>query len=70
MAHHLGEVRGRVAYREGDGVDIEIPPGPCELEVTDLDVTISWNDGATRGSAAIPLADYSRYVAEGALKVR
>ena len=69
MAHHSGQVLGKVTYREGDGIEITIPPGPCELEVTELDVTITWNDGATRGAAAIPLADYSRYVAEGVLKV-
>jgi hypothetical protein len=70
MALHHAEVRGTVTYREGDGVPIEIPRGPCEIEVTDLDVTISWVDGDSHGSTAIPLGDYSDYVASGALAVQ
>ncbi|MDP9044610.1 MAG: hypothetical protein M3O01_07360 [Pseudomonadota bacterium] len=69
MPHHHGEILGPVSYREGDGVAIEIPRGPCELDVTELDVTISWVEGASHGSTAIPLAEYARYVASGALKV-
>lgn len=69
MARHQGRVLGAVAYREGDGVSIDIPRGPCEIEVTELDVTLTWADGDTHGSAAIPLADYARYVSTGALKV-
>lgn len=70
MPHHQADVVGTVTYREGDGVDIVIPPGACELEVTELDVTITWVEGDTHGSAAMPLADYSQYVASGALKLR
>ena len=70
MPHHRGEVVGPVTYREGDGVEIAIPPGPCELEVTEMDVTITWTDADSHGAAAIPLADYTRFVAAGALKIR
>ena len=69
MAHQRGQVKGNVTYREGDGVEIKVPLGPCEIEVTDLDVTLTWVDGATHGSTAIPLSDYERYVATGALVV-
>lgn len=69
MANQRGQVKGKVTYREGDGVEIEVPRGPCEIEVTDLDVTLAWVDGATHGSTAIPLPDYERYVASGALVV-
>jgi hypothetical protein len=62
-------ITGKVEYREGDGANITIRPGPCEVEETPLDVTISWTDGETRGSAAIPLADYRRYVSSKALTV-
>lgn len=70
MAHHFGQIRGPLTYREGDGVEIEIPLGPCEIEVTELDATITWVDGDSHGSAAIPLTDYARYVATGVLTVQ
>jgi len=60
---------GKVEYREGDGANIIIRPGPCEVQETPLDATISWSDGDTHGSAAIPLADYRRYVASKALQI-
>ncbi len=53
---------GKVEYREGDGPNINIRPGPCQVEETALDATISWTDGDTHGSAAMPLADYRGYL--------
>lgn len=63
-------IKGKVVYREGDGANITIPVGPCEVEETALDVTISWTDGDTLGSAAIPLADFRRYLASKAIEVQ
>ena len=62
-------ITGTVEYREGDGANMTIRPGPCEIEETALDATISWTDGESRGSAAIPLADYRRYVASHAIRI-
>jgi hypothetical protein len=62
-------IKGMVEYREGDGQSMPIPQGPCEIEETELDVTISWVDGATHGSTAIPLSDFRRYVATGEIEV-
>jgi hypothetical protein len=62
-------IKGKVEYREGDGASIVIRPGPCEVEKTALDVTISWTDGNTHGSAAIPLVDFNRYVVSKAIEV-
>ena len=62
-------ITGKVEYREGDGANMTIRPGPCEIEETALDATISWTDGASRGSAAIPLADFRRYVASNAIRI-
>ena len=56
-------ITGEVRYREGDGASITIRPGPCEVEETALDATISWTDGDTRGAAAMPIADFRRLVA-------
>jgi len=60
---------GTVEYREGDGPNITIRPGPCEVDMTAMDVTISWTDGESHGSAAIPLADFHRYQATHAIRV-
>lgn len=60
---------GKVEYREGDGINVTIPLGPCEVEETPLDATISWTDGDSRGSAAIPISDYQRHVSSKALQI-
>ena len=69
MAKHQGRVVGDVTYREGDGVEMKIPRGAVEIVRTPLDATISWVDGATHGSTAIPLADLARHVDSGALVI-
>lgn len=61
--------REGMAYREGDGPEIQIPPGPCELVITAADVTITWERDGVRGAAAIPLADYHLRIQEGVLAV-
>jgi hypothetical protein len=65
---HSARITGKVEYREGDGPNITIRPGPCEVEETALDATISWTDGETHGSAAIPLTDYRRYLSSKTLR--
>ena len=62
-------IHGTVEYREGDGTNILIPKGPCEVDETPLDVTISWIDGKTHGSAAIPVPDFKGYLASRAIEV-
>lgn len=58
-------ITSAIEYREGDGTPMEIPEGPVELEVTDLDVTLSWVEGDFHGSTAIPVGDFQRYLDEG-----
>jgi hypothetical protein len=60
---------GKVEYREGDGANITIRPGPCEIEETALDATISWTDGESHGSTAIPLANYRRYLSSNVIQI-
>lgn len=62
-------ISGQVMYREGDGTNLPIPHGFCEVEETTLDVTLSWTDGDTHGAAAIPIADYRRYLASKAIEI-
>lgn len=59
------QIQGKVTYREGDGMPITIRPGAVEVQSTASDVTLSWTDGATHGSAAMPIGDFRNYVAEG-----
>lgn len=63
------EIVGKVEYREGDGPNIAIRRGPVEVDTTPTDATLGWTDGEARGAAAMPLADFKRYVAEGAIKL-
>ena len=67
MARMNGRVTGTVKYREGEGVLMDIPRGPCEIESDDLDVTLTWFEGDVHCSTAIPRSDFDRYVADGDL---
>ncbi|QCB46282.1 hypothetical protein [Hydrogenophaga sp. PAMC20947] len=60
---------GTIEYREGDGQAMEIREGPVEVAITELDVTLSWVEGDTHGSTAIPVADFQRYVDEGKIEL-
>jgi hypothetical protein len=59
------QITGKVEYREGDGANLVIRPGPVEVNTTPTDATLSWADGETRGSAAMPIGDFHTYVAKG-----
>lgn len=67
MTRIQGHVKGTVSYREGDGVMMEIPLGPCEVTIGELDVTLSWTEDDVRGSTAIPKGDFDQFVSSGAL---
>lgn len=60
---------GKVEYREGDGPNIAIRPGPVEVTQGLNDVTLSWVDEETHGVAAMPLTDFKRFVAEGQIRL-
>lgn len=63
------QIVGKVEYREGDGANIVIRPGPVKVQAGLNDVTLSWVDEEVRGSTAMPLADFKRYVVEGKIKL-
>ena len=44
-------------------------PGPCETEETAMDARLSWHDGDTNGSAAMPLGDCRRLLASKAIVI-
>lgn len=60
-------IQGPVAYRLGEGPLLRVPRGEVELEIGRGDVTLSWSQGQTRRSAAMPSTEFARYVAEGAI---
>lgn len=67
MARMKARVNGKVSYREGDGMLMEIPHGPCEVTVGELDVTLTWFEDEVACSTAMPTPDYEQYVAGGDL---
>lgn len=58
-----------VEFREGDGPNLTIPVGPCEIEETALDATIGWTEGDSPGSTAIPIDIYRSHLASGAIEL-
>lgn len=67
MTQQTGYIVGKVEFRPGDGALMRIPKGPVEIETTRLEATLSWVEGETHGAAAMPLADFKRYVTKGAI---
>ena len=65
----LAHVQGKVEYRAGDGPLLRVPPGDVEIDVGQGDVTLSWGNDETRQSAAIPAADFARYLKARAIVV-
>ena len=62
-------IRGEVSFRVGDGVMLPIPDGPVVIEVAEDSVVLAWTDGdGSRGSAAMPVDEYRRYVSEGNIR--
>jgi hypothetical protein len=61
------EVLGKVEYRAGDGPSIVIPPGPIEVQTSFDSAVLSWGDEGAVQTTAMPIAEYKRYVAEGAI---
>jgi len=74
MAHaarsrqRVATIVGKVEFREGEGILLEIRIGEAEVNLTRADATLSWIDGDCRGQAAMPLSDFRRYVSEGAIR--
>ena len=64
------QVTGKVEYRQGDGTNVAIRPGLVDVQTTPSDATLSWTDGATRGSAAMPIGDFQAYVSKGLIAWR
>ena len=57
-------VTGEVKFRIGDGPLCTVPKGPIEIEVTPMDVTVSWDAEDTHQNASIPRAEFARFLSE------
>jgi hypothetical protein len=62
------QITGDVEYRAGDGPLILIPQGPIEVELAPDSAVLSWGDAGNIQTAAIPLAEYQRYLDEGVIE--
>ena len=67
MATKQGKICGTVVYSNGDGPQQEIPIGPCTIEATSQETTISWGDGDSSSMALLPFDTYTLYLTGGAI---
>ena len=63
-------INGQVDYRAGDGPLLQVPQGPCTVELADDSAVLSWDEDGKAMSTAIPRAEYDRFVAEGRIVSR
>ena len=63
-------IRGDVEFRAGDGMKLEVPDGPVEIQMADDCVTLSWTHGADASATAITRDEFDRYVSEGKIRLR
>lgn len=63
------QIQGTVETRQGDGATFVIRPGPVQVQTTASDATLSWTDGETHGTAAMPIANFHAYVLQGAIRL-
>lgn len=63
------EIVGIVEYREGEGITVEVRRGRVRVDATASDTVVSWADEKYRGEAAIPLENFTQYVADGAIRL-
>jgi 2-methylisocitrate lyase-like PEP mutase family enzyme len=63
------QIVGKVEYREGEGPLTRVPIGTVEVETSASDAIVTWPDGTSHGLAAMPVANFCQYVADGAIIV-
>lgn len=62
-------VLGRVEFRLGEGPLVEIRPGRVEITFSPGDAVFAWTEGNRRVEAAMPFANFCRYVSDGAIEL-
>lgn len=61
------KIVGRVEFRFGEGPLLEIRRGLVEITFSPGDAVFAWSEGSGREEAAMPFANFCRYVADGAI---
>jgi hypothetical protein len=69
LGGQAAHIVGKVKYRYGERLLREIPLGIVEIRATSVDAVINWFDGAAHDLAAMPVANFCQYVADGAIIV-
>jgi 2-methylisocitrate lyase-like PEP mutase family enzyme len=69
LMKQLAHIVGKVEYREGEGPLLAVPKGMVEVETNATDAIFNWPDGKSHGIAAMPIAMFCQYVADGAITV-
>jgi 2-methylisocitrate lyase-like PEP mutase family enzyme len=64
-AHIIGEVD----FRQGEGPSSAIPRGIVQVDTTSTDAVFTWQDEQTHSVAAMPIANFCQYVADGVIVV-
>lgn len=64
-AHIIGEVD----FRQGEGPLRTIPRGIVQVETTPTDAVFTWQDEETHAVAAMPVANFCQYIADGVIVV-
>lgn len=64
-AHIIGEVD----FRQGEGPLRTIPRGIVQVETTPTDAVFTWQDDQTHAVAAMPVANFCQYIADGVIVV-
>lgn len=60
-------ILGRVEFRLGEGPLLAIRQGSVEITFSPGDAVFAWSEGNWREEAAMPFANFCRYVSEGAI---
>jgi len=60
-------IAGPVEFRAGDGPQLKIPEGNCQILMADDSVVLTWMDTGQSLTAAIPKIDFDRYIEQGAI---
>jgi len=58
-------IAGEVEFRAGDGPQLRIPEGECQVMIADDSVVLTWNEDGNPLTAAIPKTEFDRFIQEG-----
>lgn len=60
-------IAGPVAFRAGDGPELKIPEGDCQVLMADDSVVLTWTEDGESLTAAIPKIEFDRFIEKGAI---